>query len=242
MIAHLRIAWRVAKLLGALLLCYPLHLAWRLARRRSPWPPYFLGLAARAIGCDWRKEGRPLPAPVLMVANHLSWIDILALGGASGAAFVSKAEVSRWPIVGPLANLNNTLYVERARRGAVREQAEQLRAALFSGQPIALFAEGTTGDGTMLLPFQPSLFAALSPPPPGVLIQPVALDYEDARTIAWPTGEPAGVNALRVLGMKGRRRLTIRFLDPIDPAALPDRKAIATAARAAIADALGHGL
>lgn len=240
--ARLRVASRIALLLATLFACLIPHGLLRLFRRPSAWPPRFLGLAARALGCDWRVAGTPLSRNVLFVSNHLSWIDILALGGAGGAAFVSKAEVGRWPIVGWLAGLNDTIYVERARRGAVRDQASQLRDILAAGRPVALFPEGTTGDAVHLLPFQPSLFAALSPPPPGLMVQPVLLDYADAHMIAWVEDEPAGTNALRVIGLPGRRRLTVRFLEPFDPAGLPDRKAIAAAARAAIAEALGERL
>jgi len=236
--SRIRARWRIFLILLSLLVCLPLHALSRLLLGRSAWPPRFLGLAARAAGCDWRVVGTPLERNVMFAANHLSWLDILALGGASRAAFVSKAEVKRWPVIGRLANLNRTIYVERAARGSVRGQADALRDALVTGAPAALFPEGTTGDGATLLPFAPSLFAALFPPLPGVQVQPVALIYESPRAIAWHDDEPAGVNALRVLGMRGRKRLAVHFLDPIDPTSYADRKALAAAARSAIAAAL----
>jgi 1-acyl-sn-glycerol-3-phosphate acyltransferase len=113
---------------------------------------------------------------------------------------------------------------------------------LASGQSLAIFPEGTTGAAVTLLPFQPSLFVSLFPPPLGLRVQPVALDYTDAQAIAWSGDEPAGANALRILGMPGRRVLKVRFLAPLDPASYRDRKAIAAAARTAIADALRQPL
>lgn len=235
--ARLRVARRIALLLLALGLCLPAHGAWRLLGRRSPWPPRFLGLAARACGCDWRLAGTALDRGVLIVANHLSWLDILALGGATRGRFVAKAEIAGWPAVGWLAGLNDTVYVARAARGAVHAQADALGLALAGGRPVVLFPEGTTGDGTALLPFRASLFAAAAPP---VRVQPVALDYgAEQALVAWTPGTSAGADALRVLALPGRRRLTIRALAPLELAVGAGRKAIAEAARARIADALG---
>ncbi len=233
----LRIVPRIALLLLALAFCLPPHGAWRLLGRRSPWPQRFLGLAARACGCDWRVVGAMPAGHALIVANHLSWLDILALGGAARGRFVAKAEIAGWPVVGWLAGLNDTIYVARAERGTVHSQADALRVALAGGRPAVLFPEGTTGDGIGLLPFRASLFAAAAPP---VRVTPVALDYgAEQAAIAWAPGASAGADALRVLALPGRRRLTIRVLAPLDLPAGAGRKAIAAAARGRIADALG---
>ena len=218
----------------------PLHYLWRLFGRKSPWPRRFLKWVGYASGARVRIVGTPLRSHVLFLANHISWLDIMVVAGASGAAFVSKAEVGRWPVIGWLAGLNNTVYVERAERGAVRGQADALRNALASGQPVALFPEGTTEGGETVLPFRASLLASLYPPLPGISVQPVAIDYGSAAAdIAWTGDEPAGANAKRVLSRKGRMNVTLSFLAPIDPAALPDRKALAAAARAEVVAALG---
>jgi 1-acyl-sn-glycerol-3-phosphate acyltransferase len=225
---------------AALLVCLPLHYLWRLLRRRSPWPRRFLGLVARAAGMRVRVVGTPLERDVLFLANHLSWLDILVLAGASGTGFVAKAEVAATPVVGWLANLNNTVFVARAERSAVRGQADALRTALASGQPVALFPEGTTEGGPDILPFRASLLAALFPPLPGVKVQPVALDYgAAAHDLAW-IGEESGLaNARKVLARRGTTPVTVQFLDPVDPA-MGDRKALASAARAEIVEALGN--
>jgi 1-acyl-sn-glycerol-3-phosphate acyltransferase len=234
----LRLILRALAIVAALLICLPLHYLWKLAGRPSPWPRRFLGLVARAAGMKVRVVGVPLERDVLFLANHLSWLDILVLAGASGTAFVSKAEVAATPVVGWLARLNNTVFVARAERSAVRGQADALRTALASGQPVALFPEGTTEGGPEILPFRASLLAALFPPLPGVKVQPVALDYgAAAHDLAWVGDEPGLDNVRRVLARRGTTPVTVRFLAPVDPAS-GDRKALAAAARAEIVEAL----
>jgi len=235
-LAPLRRARRIAALVAVLLLCLVPHLIWKALRRPSPWPPRFLGLAAWAVGARVRVEGKRADSDIFILANHVSWIDILALGGASGAAFVSQDGVAKWPVIGWLAAQNNTLFVSRDRRASLSGQMDALRAAIGGHQPVALFPEGTTSDGTILLPFKPSLLAVLLPPPRSVLIQPVHIDYgPDVASIAWVGDEPAGANAMRLLGRKGPLPVTIRYLDPFDPAECADRKVIATLARERIA-------
>ncbi len=187
-------------------------------------------------------EGRPLPSHVLFLANHSSWLDIMILAQTAGAAFVSKAEVKRWPAIGWLAGLNDTVFVERSERRGVRGEARALREALASGRPVALFPEGTTEGGREVLPFRASLLAALFPPLPGVRVQPVAIDFgEAAHDIAWVGKEPAAANAKRVLSRRGTIPVRVRFLPPLDPAAFADRKPLAVQARLGILEALDGG-
>ena len=231
----IRFAARVAAILGVLLLLVPLHYLWRGLGLRSPWPRRFLGAVARIAGMRTRVRGTPLPSHVLYAANHLSWLDIMVIAGASGAAFVSRGDIAAWPVAGWLAGLNNTVFVDRADRRAVQGQADTLRAALAGGQPIALFPEGTTEGGIRLLPFRASLFSALFPPLPGVRVQPVAIDYGAAGAeIAWTDDEPALANLRRILSRRDPVTVTLTFLPPLDPAETGDRKAVAAAARARI--------
>lgn len=235
----MRLALRVAAILFGLLACLLPHYCWRALRLRSPWPRRFLAWVGRCAGLRVRVVGKPLRSHVLFLSNHLSWLDIMALAGASGAAFVSKDDVARWPVIGWLARLNNTVFVARHQRGAVRGQADALRTALRAGQPVALFPEGTTAGGSEVLPFRASLLESLFPPLPGIAVQPVALDYGPAAAgIAWVGDEPAGANARRVLSRPGRIPLVIHFLDPIDPADAADRKELARTSRAAVLDTL----
>ena len=167
----------------------------------------------------------------------------MALGGATGAAFVAHDGIAGWPVIGWLAAQNNTLFVARNRRGALGGQIEALRAALAGHQPVALFPEGTTSDGQALLPFKPSLLAVLLPPPRAVMIQPVHIDYGAATDeIAWHSDEPAGSNAKRLLERPGRIDVTLRFLEPFDPALYPDRKQLAAVARERIATSMAMHL
>lgn len=133
------------------------------------------------LGVSLEVRGTPVAhGPVLLVANHISWLDILVLHAARFCRFVSKSDVKHWPLIGTLATGAGTLYIERdKRRDAVRvvhHMAERLRA----GDVIAVFPEGTTSDGTGLLPFHANLLQA--PISAGVPVQPVALSFIDIAT------------------------------------------------------------
>lgn len=223
-----------------LLIALPLHGLWRLVRAPSPWPRLFLRGAAICAGMDIRIQGNPVRRDVLYIANHVSWLDIAVLAGRTGSAFVAKADMAPWPVIGWLATLNNSVYVQREARLDVGMQAAALQAALTTGQPLTLFPEGTTSDGVSLLPFRSSLIAAVAPPPPGIAIQPVAIDYgSHAQRIAWIGEESVGHNALRVLSYPGRVTVTLWFMPPLGSEDFPDRKAIAAHSRGAIAAHLG---
>lgn len=230
---------RVGLLLLAVLSHVPMHYLWRLLRLPSPWPRWFLRRAGRIAGARVEVIGTPLRRDVFYVSNHLSWIDILASGGASGTAFVAKAEIGSSPIVGWLAGLNRTVYVKRENRMGVAEQINALRDALAENWAITVFPEGTTTDGKSLLPFKTPMLRVLEPPPPGVMVQPVLLDYGAVgEEIGW-VGDEGGINnARRILSRKGSFPLRIQYLDPFDPHEFPGRKAIAAESRRRIEDAL----
>jgi 1-acyl-sn-glycerol-3-phosphate acyltransferase len=230
---------RLAAIVAGLLFCVPLHYLWKLVGARSIWPQIFLGYVGGCTGMRVRVEGTPLASKVLFAANHVSWLDILAIGGVAPAIFVARDDVEDWPMVGWLAGLNDTLYVARHARSEVLGQADQLRRALGAGRAVALFAEGTTDAGAEVLPFRPSLFASLYPPLDEVKVQPVAVDYGDAtEEIAWVGAESTGANAKRVMSRPGTFSVTLRFLDPIDPHAAENRKILAARSRDAVVAAL----
>lgn len=234
------LAWgRVGAIAAWLVLALVCHGASRLLRGSSRWPQRFLAGVTRIAGVTVEVRGQPLRRDVLFIANHISWLDIAVLAGKTGSAFVAKAEVAPWPIIGWLATINNSVYVERGARLDVGAQALALGNALTTGQPVTLFPEGTTGDGSQMLPFRSSLIAAVAPPPAGIAIQPVALDYgSDAMAIAWVEDEPIGSNAIRVMARRRPIKVVLHFLEPLPTAEFLDRKAIARHARQEIEAAL----
>jgi len=234
--SRLRAGRRLAGLLLLFAFCAPLHLLSRLFGP-SPWPRRFLKYVALLSGADVRCEGCPASRGILLLANHVSWLDIPILAATTGCAFVAKAEVQDHAFLRWLADQNKTIYVDRANRRSIHGQVASLADGLKRRQPLAVFPEGTVGDGGRLLPFKPSLLAAVAPPPEGVAIRPVAIDYGAvAPIIGWGTGEPGIANFLRVLGRKGRFPVVVRLLGTIPPDA--DRKRLARSAHDAIAEAL----
>ena len=234
-----RFVLRALALVLALLVFVPLHYLYRLFRYGSPFPMWFLGTAGWICGARARRIGTPLRRDVFFVSNHVSWIDILVLAGASGTAFVAKHELSQVPAIGWLCGLNRTVFVKRENRMGVAEQINALREALADNWSVTVFPEGTTTDTRSLLPFKTSLLSMLDPPPPGVLVQPVMLDYGGVgEDIGW-VGEESGLNnARRVLGRRGSFPVRIHFLPPFSPADYRGRKAIGAKARAEIEAAL----
>ena len=208
-----------------------LHLLTRAIGRRSHWPQRFLARVARICGADVEIHGTPLATDVLFVSNHTNWLDIPIIAGATGTAFVANSGVKDWLLIGWLASLNNTIFVDRGDRLGVHGQVGAVRDALAHHQPVAIFPEGTTSNGVELLPFKPSLLEVVSPPPRAIRVQPLRLDYGTARALAWVDAEPAVDNAWRVLTRPGRFVVRLDCLEPFDPAATGDRKAIAAEAR-----------
>lgn len=219
-----------------LLACVPPHLFSKLATGRSAWPRRFLAGAARICGARIAVRGEPLRPHSLLICNHVSWLDILVLGGTTGTAFVSKDELRNHPLLRWLADQNQTLYVERSRRKATQAQAAAIAEALHDPQPLAIFPEGTVGPGDRLLPFRSALLSAVTPPPREVDVRPVAIDYGPATIeISWH-GESGKDNFLRLLGRKGNLPVILHLLPGVEHR--EDRKALAEEAREAIGKAL----
>jgi 1-acyl-sn-glycerol-3-phosphate acyltransferase len=112
---------------------------------------------AKWLGLNIRVHGE-IPRAGLIVANHVSYLDIVALSTVASCAFVAKKEVATWPLFGLYARLGATVFVDRERRGAVADVAGQMRSLLDAGVPLVLFPEGTSSDGSGVLPFRTSLF------------------------------------------------------------------------------------
>ena len=122
----------------------------------------------------------PHGGPVLLVANHISWLDILVMHAARHCRFVSKSDIQHWPLIGTLATAAGTLYIERASRRDAMRVVHHMADALRAEEVVAVFPEGTTSDGVQLLPFHANLLqAAISADAPVV---PVALQFVDQRS------------------------------------------------------------
>ena len=180
----LRGAWRVL-----LLLAHVFKGLWVVAVRFPVLPPdqqharvqaWSLELLAKA-GVRLRIEGQPpVNGPVMLVANHLSWLDIPVMHAARHCRFVSKSDVQAWPLIGTLATAGGTLYIERSSRRDAMRMVRTMQEALERGEVLGVFPEGTTGDGREMLPFHANLLqAAVVAQAP---VQPVGLRFADQAT------------------------------------------------------------
>ncbi len=243
LVGTLLIGLRLLAITLSLAICLPLHYLWRLFRLPSPWPRFFLWLVAANCGAVIKTNGRRLKQDVFYVANHVSWFDIPVIAGMTGCTFVAQDGIASWPIIGWLCRINKTIFVSRTDRMQVGDQIGIIREAIEEKYPITVFPEGTTTDGHSLLPFKPSLFQAMAPPPKPTMVQPMLLDFGKAsKDIAWVGDEPAADNAKRLFARVGIIRTTLHFLEPFDPADYGDRKAICAEAERRIAKALSASL
>ena len=198
-----------------------------------------LGLHVRVVGDPARRLDRPL----IYVCNHASWLDIPALGGNLHACFVAKDDVAGWPIVGTIARLGRTLFVSRSRQGIGRER-DQMQQRLAAGDDLILFPEGTSSDGSRVLPFHSSFFAAAygeAEP----LIQPVSVVYDRlaglpvgrvSRTVFSWYGDMSLAPHLWKLAQWRGKRVSLLFHPVLDPKDFASRKALSHAAWQAVAD------
>jgi 1-acyl-sn-glycerol-3-phosphate acyltransferase len=150
---------------------------------QHPAPRLWHRLVLRLVGFRVRVHGTLAAGrPLLIAANHVSWTDIMVLGSLADVHFIAKSEMAGWPVIGLLSRLQRTVFIERDRRRRAGDQAGEIAARLVGGDPMVLFAEGTTSDGNLLLPFKSTLFAAarIAVEANGgapVAIQPVAIAY-----------------------------------------------------------------
>lgn len=181
----------------------------------------------RLMGVTLVVRGEP-PAhgPLMMVANHLSWLDILVMNAAHPSRFVSKADARHWPLLGALITGAGTLYIERENRRDAMRVVHHVADRLRAGDIVSVFPEGTTSDGRALLPFHANLFqAAIAASAP---VLPVALRYTDRRTGA-PHGGPVFVGDDTLLASIWRTlkadtvQATVRYGTP-EPARGRDRR------------------
>ena len=237
----LRITLRLLAMLLLLLACVPLYYLTRLLQLHNPWPRLFLGGVAWIAGVAISYRGKKVRRGAFLLANHVSWIDIPALAWASGTAFVAHDGLAVLPLLKSLCEMNDTVFIARHDRRSVAKQIADVRTALSDTGALTVFPEGTTSDGTGLLPFKSSLLSAIEPIPAGIAVQPVLLDYgPEAARIAWVGDEHGLDNFLRILARSRPVRLTVHFLEPLTGQALTNRKTIAATARQELLSALGQ--
>lgn len=172
----------------------------------------------------------------LFVVNHISWADIPVLASVLDADFVAKSDIESWPVIGRLARRYDPVFVARDRRSGSRIQADAIRWRLDAGRSVILCPEGTTSDGTTILPFRTSLFAAADA---NDVIQPVVIRYlamdgsalppKRQREVAWIDDDELLAGAARVAREQTLAHLT--FLEPVRVSHFPDRKSLAEATR-----------
>ncbi|WP_260483533.1 lysophospholipid acyltransferase family protein [Sphingomicrobium flavum] len=197
----------------------------------------FLRGAAWIMGLRVRRVG---PAPdqrTLLLANHVSWLDIVVMASATGCAFVSKAEVKDHWMTGWLADQRETLYIDRQARRSVDAQIAAIAERFDHHLPLAVFPEGTTSNGLELLKFRPALLAAATPLPDGAFVRPVAIDYRaDRAFVGWVAPETGMESAKKILSRWKPIHVDVHVLAPLDPR--EDRKDMAADAYDAIHRAL----
>lgn len=236
-LAYLLVIFRIFLMLLLLMVCVPLHYLWKILGLDRMWPRIFLAGIGVLAGLHVHRHGKRVPG-ALLLSNHVTWIDIPALAHAANSAFVAHDGLAQFGLLKWLCLMNETVFVARNRRSSVTEQADAIRAALNHGGTLTLFPEGTTSDGTGLLPFKSSLLGALEPLPDGAVVQPVLLAYEDVPDVSWIGDDPGLDNFQRILARLRPVRLDVHFLTPLSGEEVTNRKTMTAAARERIAQAM----
>lgn len=238
----IRLAWRLARItvhlcegLATCALVFPFASAGLRARLTRAWSRRLLRQCRVSLG---PASGAPL-AHALVVANHVSWLDIFVINALHPCRFVAKAEIRSWPVMGWLAAGAGTIFIARGSRSELRHVFKGLVEVLRRGQRVALFPEGTTGLQGQVLPFHANLFEAAVDA--GVPVQPYALSYVDAGGALHPSIEYVGATTffdslLRILqGPPVTARLAC--LAPLETGSA-HRRELAQAAQEAVAQAV----
>jgi 1-acyl-sn-glycerol-3-phosphate acyltransferase len=207
------------------------------ARRVRRWARAVL----RTLRVEVRVSGSP-PCPceaLLLVANHVSWLDSYAINSIDGTRFVAKREVAAWPFIGAIARRVGTIFIKRGCFRSAARTVSVMAAALGKGQSVAAFPEATTSDGRSLRRFFPAMFQAAVLT--GARVQPLAIRYCDAAgaptAAAAFIGDMSVADSLHLLLREPRLTVELTFCPPIDPTG-STRRQLAQQSRAAIAEAL----
>jgi 1-acyl-sn-glycerol-3-phosphate acyltransferase len=222
----------------------PLQLVflWTGSRFARTFPHWYHRQVCKIVGIRLTVQGEIAEAQgVLIISNHVSWLDITVLSAVAPVSFVAKQEVATWPFVSWLAKLQRSVFVDRERRNDVGDKANEILRRLEGGDHIVLFAEGTSSDGNQVVPFRTALFAAAKPiggRPMGnnVSAQTLALTYTKVYglpmgrrgrpQVAWYGDMDMASHAWKLLGL-GPLDVNIRIGPPVPLDDFPDRKALA---------------
>jgi lyso-ornithine lipid O-acyltransferase len=228
-------------------------LQWLLGRLRSRyWGPASVGyyrLLCRALRIRIVINGTQVVGrPVLIVSNHVSWVDIVVLAAVAPMVFVAKREVATWPLIGAAARVQKVVFVDRLRRQQTTETIRQIAQRLAEGHPVVLFAEGTSGDGNRVLPFRSALIgaveAACNQAGLGeVLLQPMSICYitqmglpmarADQPVVAW-YGDLDFFPHFAAFIRRGAVDVAVSFGAPLTADAAADRKLVTRELEAAV--------
>lgn len=183
-------------------------------------------------------SGNPRPGG-LLVANHISWLDVFAINAAAPTTFIAKDDVRRWPVIGWLSAQVGTLFLERGSRSAAQRAREHLVEELRGGGRVGVFPEGTTSDGDRVLPFHGALFQSAIDA--GVAVTPVLLRYTDRAghpsTVAAYVGDTTLWQCLRGIAAASGLTVHVEFL-PVIESTGTDRRHLAHHGHQVIAHAL----
>ncbi len=250
-----------AGLIGCVaLVLFPFQYAsWKLNLPSQRWlPGLFHRAVARIINLRVHVVGKATTdRPMLILSNHVSWLDILAIGSVMPVSFIAKSEVEAWPLFGLLAKLQRSIFVDRNRRGETSKANAAIAERLEEGDPIVLFAESTTSDGNRILPFRSALVGAArdaifsDSATRHVVVQPLALAYHGAdglptgrmgrARIGW-YGDMEMLPHLAGILRGGPLDVTLRFGEPIAFDQAADRKQVTKQAEDQVRRMLGEAL
>lgn len=238
-------AWRLARVglhlgygMATAALVYPVvGRATRLELKRR-WSRQLLAM----LGVRLHADAALPPAPALLVANHISWLDIFVINALAPSAFVCKADVRDWPLIGWLCARTETVFMPRGSRSAAKQAGEIVAACLRQGWRVAVFPEGTTSDGSGLLPFRPALLQGAVDA--GCRVHPLALCYLDGggRTSSMAAaycGATTLWQSLRRIAAAPRLEARLRVLPPLEGRSA-ERRALAAGAEASIGQTLNR--
>jgi 1-acyl-sn-glycerol-3-phosphate acyltransferase len=239
-----------------------LPVQWLAVRLRAPAarviPMLYHRLLCRLIGIKVTVLGAPEEGrPVLMAANHTSWLDIPILSAQARLSFIAKSEVDQWPFFGLLARLQRTLFVDRAKRSDTHRQRDEILGRLSQGDSLVLFPEGTSGDGNRVLPFNSALFSVAEAEIDGengrrpVTVQPVSVAYcrlhglplgrQFRPFFAW-YGDMSLVPHLWTAFGAGPLDVVVQFHPPVTIRSFASRKAMARHCESVVADGVALAL